>query len=65
MKHLGVLERAGLIARTTVGRSVRCRIVPDGMRDAMDWLTRHEAFWTRQIDALVAFVEADDRRGDD
>ena len=57
MKHLGVLERAGLIARTKTGRSVQCRLVPDSMQDAMDWLSRYEAFWTQQLDALAAFVE--------
>ena len=58
MKHLGVLERAGMISRTKVGRSVECRMIPDSMKDALDWLTRHEAFWNRQLDALTAFLEA-------
>lgn len=60
MKHLGVLERAGLIGRTKVGRTVHCHMVPDSMKAAMDWLTRYEAFWTQQLDALAAFVEQPD-----
>lgn len=63
MKHLGVLERAGLIERTKVGRTVHCQMVPDSMKDAMDWLTRYEAFWTRQLDALADFVEREDDGG--
>ena len=58
MKHLGVLERAGMISRTKVGRRVECRMIPDSMKDALDWLTQHEAFWNRKLDALAAFLEA-------
>jgi DNA-binding transcriptional ArsR family regulator len=58
LKHLGVLERAGLIIRTKVGRSVRCRMAPDALRDARDWLSRQERFWNDRLDALAAFVEA-------
>lgn len=59
MKHLAVLERAGLITRTKIGRSVHCRMVPDRMHQAMDWLTRQERFWRQRLDALAAFVEAE------
>ena len=57
MKHLGVLERAGMIRCTKIGRSVHCRLQSDAMKDAIDWLARHEAFWNRQLDSLAAFVE--------
>lgn len=67
MKHLGVLERAGMIARTKIGRRVECRMIPDSMKDALDWLTQHEAFWNHQLDALTAFLEAqpDDDRNEE
>ena len=57
MKHLGVLERAGLITRTKIGRSVHCRMAPDAMRGAMDWLARQERFWNERLDALAAYIE--------
>ena len=38
MKHLDVLEDAGLITRSKVGRTVTVRLSPEPMREAMDWL---------------------------
>ncbi len=51
-KHLGVLERAGLIAR---GRSAqlrpsRLRAAP--LKDAADWLGGYQRFWTASFDQL-------------
>src|SRR6202008_1182195 len=59
MKHLAVLEDAGLIARAKQGRTVTCRLTPQHMEDAVQWLNRYQRFWTRQLDRLAAFVEED------
>jgi DNA-binding transcriptional ArsR family regulator len=60
MKHLSVLEGAGLIAREKVGRTVSCRLTPSRMEDAVAWLGRYQRFWTRQLDRLAAFVEEEE-----
>jgi DNA-binding transcriptional ArsR family regulator len=57
MKHLGVLEEAGLIARSKSGRVVTVRLRPGSMRDAMAWLRRHELFWSPRLDKLTAYAE--------
>jgi hypothetical protein len=57
MKHLGVLEEAGLIARSKHGRVVTVRLRPGSMRDAMAWLRRHELFWSPRLDKLAAYAE--------
>jgi DNA-binding transcriptional ArsR family regulator len=59
MKHLDVLSDAGLIKRAKTGRTVTCRLSPEPMREAMDWLARYERFWTENLDRLVDFVERD------
>ena len=38
MKHLDVLETAGLIAREKTGRTVHCRLVAEPMETALQWL---------------------------
>ena len=58
-KHLGVLERAGLVTREARGRERVCRINPAGLDDARSWLGFHERFWTERLEALVMLVEAD------
>jgi DNA-binding transcriptional ArsR family regulator len=57
MKHLGVLDEAGLITRSKSGRVVTVRLRPGSMRDAMAWLRRHELFWSARLDKLTAYAE--------
>ena len=57
MKHLDVLEGAGLIARRKTGRKVECRLTAAPMEDAMAWLARYARFWSESLDRLAALVE--------
>jgi DNA-binding transcriptional ArsR family regulator len=57
MKHLDVLSDAGLVTRTKTGRTVTCQLNAAPMEEAMNWLTRYQIFWTRQLDRLQAFLE--------
>ena len=58
MKHLDVLDEAGLIRRSKAGRTVTVRLCPEPMREAMDWLQRYERFWSTSLDRLKALAEA-------
>ena len=58
MKHLDVLDDAGLITRSKVGRTVTVRLRPQPMREAMDWLRRYERFWSKSLDRLAAYAES-------
>ena len=58
MKHLDVLEGAGLVARQKTGRTVSCRLVAEPMEDAMGWLARYARFWSESLDRLAAELEA-------
>ncbi len=58
MKHLDVLDDAGLIARSKSGRTVTVRLRAKPMREAMDWLRRYERFWTASLDRLAVLAEA-------
>jgi DNA-binding transcriptional ArsR family regulator len=58
MKHLDVLDDAGLITRSKTGRTVTVRLTPKPMREAMDWLRRYERFWSASLDRLTAYAEA-------
>jgi DNA-binding transcriptional ArsR family regulator len=57
MKHLDVLDDAGLITRSKAGRVVTVRLSPEPMREAMDWLRRYERFWSGSLDRLAAYAE--------
>jgi len=56
MKHLRVLEDAGLIARNKAGRVVSCELSAAPMREAATWMLRYERFWTEKLDALARYL---------
>jgi DNA-binding transcriptional ArsR family regulator len=57
MKHLDVLDEAGLITRSKVGRTVTVRLSPQPIRAALDWLRRYERFWSASLDRLAVYAE--------
>lgn len=57
MKHLDVLNEAGLIEKRKSGRTVSCTLNAEPMREAMEWLNRYQRFWSRNLDRLAAFLE--------
>jgi DNA-binding transcriptional ArsR family regulator len=58
MKHLDVLDEAGLITRSKAGRTVTVRLSPQPMKAALEWLRRYERFWSMSLDRLAAYAEA-------
>jgi DNA-binding transcriptional ArsR family regulator len=57
MKHLDVLNDAGLITRSKAGRTVTVRLAAEPMREAMTWLRRYERFWSGSLDRLARYAE--------
>jgi DNA-binding transcriptional ArsR family regulator len=56
MRHLSVLEEAGLIATSKDGRVRTCAIRPDAMEPARTWIEQQRAVWDARLDRLDAFV---------
>jgi DNA-binding transcriptional ArsR family regulator len=56
MKHLRVLEDAGLVTRAKEGRVVRCELAAEPMQEAAMWLAHYEKFWTQRFDALGRYL---------
>jgi DNA-binding transcriptional ArsR family regulator len=56
MKHLRVLQDAGLIARTKEGRVVSCELSAAPMKAASEWMSHYEKFWTDKLDALARYL---------
>ena len=56
MKHLRVLEQAGLIERNKEGRVVSCELSAAPMQAAAAWIQRYERFWTEKLDALARYL---------
>ena len=57
-RHLKVLEDAAMIARTRRGQQLVCRINPEGLKTAQEWLDHYRAFWTGAFDRLDAHLKS-------
>jgi DNA-binding transcriptional ArsR family regulator len=56
-KHVGVLERAGLVTTEKVGRVRTCKLGPRRLEEEAAWLERHRQLWDMRFDALERVVE--------
>ncbi len=60
-KHLKVLERAGLISRSRTAQSRPCRLEPQQLDTAAEWIDRHRRVWAERYDRLDDHLGALDR----
>jgi DNA-binding transcriptional ArsR family regulator len=56
MKHLRVLQRAGLVTQQKRGRTRQCRLAPRPLQQAEGWISQYRAFWQGQFDALDRYL---------
>jgi len=56
-KHVGVLERAGLVTTEKVGRVRTCKLGPRRLQEETAWIERHRQLWASRFDALDEVVE--------
>jgi DNA-binding transcriptional ArsR family regulator len=60
LQHLQVLEASGLICSEKRGRVRTCRIEPQALRSAEDWLAARRGSWERRFDRLGDYLAAQD-----
>jgi DNA-binding transcriptional ArsR family regulator len=58
MRHLAVLEEAGLITTSKEGRTRTCALVPAALDPVRTWLDEQTEIWEARLDRLDAFVMA-------
>lgn len=56
MRHLSVLEEAGLIVSSKDGRIRTCALRPEAMEPARSWMDEQRAIWEARLDRLDTFV---------
>jgi DNA-binding transcriptional ArsR family regulator len=62
MKHVGVLEQAGLVTTEKVGRVRTCKLGARRLEEETAWLERHRQHWQSRFDVLDRFVEELERK---
>ena len=56
-KHLGVLERAGLVARGREAQWRPCRIQAQPIKEVLEWAERYRAIWEGRLDRLDDYLQ--------
>jgi DNA-binding transcriptional ArsR family regulator len=56
-KHVGVLERAGLVTTEKVGRVRTCKLSSRQLEEETAWIERYRQLWAARFDALDKVVE--------
>lgn len=56
-KHVGVLEKAGLVTTEKVGRVRTCRLGRRELEEEAAWIERYRRIWDARFDALDTVVE--------
>lgn len=51
-RHLKVLEKAGLIERSRKAQFRPCKLNPEPLKDASDWLAEYRRLWEERFDRL-------------
>lgn len=57
MLHLKVLEDCGLVTSQKLGRVRTCRIAPQMLSQAEQWVAQRRQMWERNLDRLGAYLD--------
>lgn len=63
MKHLGILEEAGLITTQKVGREKLHYLNPAPIQDIADWAAQYRRFWEGRMDRLADVIDSIQTKG--
>jgi DNA-binding transcriptional ArsR family regulator len=64
MKHLRVLEEAGLVSQKKIGRTRRCQLAAQPLQEAEKWLSQYRAFWKGTFDSLERYLSQEENKED-
>jgi DNA-binding transcriptional ArsR family regulator len=63
-KHLKVLERAGLIARSRAAQWRPCRLEAAPLKEVADWVAEYRDHWEERFDRLDDYLQELQRKGE-
>jgi DNA-binding transcriptional ArsR family regulator len=64
MKHIRVLEDAGLVSQEKTGRTRHCRLAAEPLRNAEEWISQYRKFWEGTFDSLEKFLSQPEEKSD-
>jgi len=64
MKHVRVLEEAGLLSQFKSGRTRLCQLAAGPLKEAENWISRYRAFWEGTFDSLERYLAEEKAKED-
>jgi DNA-binding transcriptional ArsR family regulator len=64
MKHIRVLEDAGLVSQEKTGRTRQCRLAAEPLKNAEEWISQYRKFWEGALDNLERFLSQPEDKSD-
>jgi DNA-binding transcriptional ArsR family regulator len=64
MQHLAVLEQAGLVRSQKLGRVRLCRLEPQALSVAQQWISQRRSEWEQRLDRLGEYLNTVKQRGE-
>lgn len=61
-KHVNILEKAGLIKRTELGRIHRCELNQKTILKVEEWLSFYREFWADSLDEMESYSKRISKR---
>ena len=55
-KHIKILESAGFISITDIGRERYCTLKKDGFEELQAWISHFDKFWTSKLKKLETLL---------
>ena len=59
-QHIRVLEEAGVVTSSKLGRVRSCQLDPNGLAILQQWLTARRSTWESRLDALAVVLARSD-----
>jgi DNA-binding transcriptional ArsR family regulator len=56
-RHLKVLQKASLISNERAGKQRRCRLRPEALSSAQEWLDFNRRFWSGSFERLASHLK--------
>ncbi len=60
-KHVKILSEAGLVEVRKRGRTRYCRLRPEPLKQAEQWLGTYQQFWASNFDALSSYLDKENK----
>jgi DNA-binding transcriptional ArsR family regulator len=63
LKHVRILEQAQLVTTERVGRTRECRLGPEHLDGASEWIDAYRRVWDRRLDRFERHLERERDNG--